>query len=294
MVMVALQNAGPADVGVLVGVLVEVAVAVEVAEAVGVSVGVDVAVEVKVCVGVAEAVGVWVNVGMAPPVEVEVGVWVEAMMDVDVKVGLGLGVEDAGGKDINVFVGVDQTQGVFVGDTAAVVDMDGVVTSVPVTGIVEARPVVGVSRVAVGNEAPGVRKPLLQAGFVRMAESTGSMNPSGLCVRKSLFGSSLDSTLASSSQLGAKRNAHPAATRIHTSPKMRMKAMTLRSRFSFSITLMGKSIKRQAHIDCGAWTELFVMTGALQPDAPMMCVDDAARDGKSQPGSSALKFGFAR
>jgi len=275
------------EVGVFVGVLMDVGVDVEV----GVAVGVEVAVAVKVCEGVTEAVGVDVNV--ATPAEVDVGVG-DAITEVEVGPGLDFGVDEGGGgKYTNVFVGL--AKAVFVTNAVvAGVAVRVVVTNVPDVGVVkDASAVVG-SGVMVECEAPGVRKLSIHAGFVRMAGSTGSMNPSGLCVRKSLFGSSLDSALASSSQRGAKRSAHLPASRIARSPNKRMRAMTDQSRFSFSVALMGKSIEWQAHVKRGARTHLFVMTGAFDPDAPVVGVDNTAGDGKPQPGTTAFEFGLAR
>ena len=112
----------------------------------------------------------------------------------------------------------------------------------PVIGVVKDVPIGVESCTTVENEAPGVRKSLIHAGFVRMAGSTGSMNPPGLSVRKSLFGSSMDSTLASSSQLGVKRSAHPPASRMHKSPNRSRRAMIAQSRLSFSVALIRNSI----------------------------------------------------
>lgn len=92
------------------------------------------------------------------------------------------------------------------------------------------------------REAPGVSALFIQSGSDRMAGSTGSINPLGLLVRKSLFGSSFDSTFVFNSQLGAKRSAQPPATRIQKSPKRRMNAMTAQSRLSFSVALMSQPI----------------------------------------------------
>ena len=93
-----------------------------------------------------------------------------------------------------------------------------------------------------GKEAPGVRAASIHAGLFRMAGSTGSIKATGLFVRKSLFGSSLDSTFASSSQCGAKRSAQPPADRIPHSPNRRMKAMTAQSRRSCSVVRMHASV----------------------------------------------------
>ena len=163
-------------------------------------------------------------------------------------------------------------------------------------------PTVGVARVSlaftgicvpVEDEAPGVRKLSIHAGLVRMDGSTGSMNLSGLRVRKSLFGSSLDSTLTSSCQWGVKRSAHLPASKSARSPNRRMSAMTVQSRLSCSVALMGKSIKRQTHMDCGARTELLVIAGAFDPNTSVVRVGNASRNGKTQPWTTALEFGLA-
>ena len=112
----------------------------------------------------------------------------------------------------------------------------------PVVGVMKDEPVVAGACVTVEEEAPGVRKAYIPAGFVRMAGSTGSMNPPGLRVRKSLFGSIKDSTLASNSQRGAKRSAHLPASSIKKSPNRRMRAMMAQSRLSCLIALIRKSI----------------------------------------------------
>ena len=112
----------------------------------------------------------------------------------------------------------------------------------PVVGVATDEPVVAGACVAVEDEAPGVRKAYIPAGFVKMAGSTGSMNPLGLRVRKSLFGSSKDSILASSSQSEVKRSAQSPASRIQKSPTRRMRAMMTQSRLSCLIALIGKSI----------------------------------------------------
>lgn len=194
---------------------------------VAVEVAVSVPVEVDVCEGVAEAVEV--------AVEVDVGVEVET--------GLGFDVEEGGGgKYTNVFVGVAKTRAVLVANAVVVGDVVCVVTNVLDVDAVAGALAAVEGCVMVGNEAPGVRTVFIHTGFVRMAGSTGSMNPIGLCVRKSLFGSSLDSTFVSSSQCGVKRSAQPPARRIPKSPNRRMKAMTAQSRLSFSVTLMSRSI----------------------------------------------------
>lgn len=281
-------------------------VAVEVGEGVAeaVGVGVDVAVGVKVCEGVAEAVGVDVNVttpvkvdvgvdvGVTTPVEVEVGVG-DAITEVEVGAGLEFGVDEGGGgKYTNVFVGL--AKAVFVANAVVVAGVTvRVVTNVSDVGVVKDVSAVVRSGVTVESEAPGVRKSLIQAGFVRMAASTGSMNPSGLRVRKSRFGSILDSTLVSSSQSGVKRRAQPPASRIHRSPNNRIRAITAQSRFSFSVALMGKSIERQSDMNRGTRTQLFIVPGAFDPDPSVMGVYDTARDGQSQPWPAAFELGLA-
>ena len=163
-------------------------------------------------------------------------------------------------------------------------------------------PPVGVARepsaftgicIPVEDEAPGVRKLSIHTWLVRMAGSTGSMNPCGLRVRKSLFGSSLDSTLTSSSQWGLKRSAHLPASRSARSPNKRMRAMTVQSRLSCSVALMGKSIKRQTHMDRGARTQLLVIAGAFDPNTSVVRVGNASRNSKTQTWTTALEFGLA-
>ena len=141
-----------------------------------------------------------------------------------------------------MLVGLGKTSVVFVADAMVVGATVCVMTNVLAVGVVKDVPAVVGSCVTVENEAPGVSKSLIHAGFVRMAGSTGSMNPLGLLVRKSLFGSSLDSTLASSSQSGGKRSAHVPASRMHKSPNRRMRAMITQSRLPCSIALISKSI----------------------------------------------------
>ena len=267
-------------VGVLVGVFVNTDVAV----------GVKVAVAVNACDGVDEAVGVEVDVITPVDIEVRVG---DAITEVEVGAGLEFAVDEGGGgKYTNVFVGL--AKAVFVANAVVVAGVAvRVVTNVPDAGVVKDVSAVVGSGVTVESEAPGVRKSLIQAGFVRMAGSTGSMNPSGLCVRKSLFGSSWDSTLASSSQRGVKRSAQPPASRIARSPNKRMRAMTDQSRFSFSVALMRKSIERQSDMNCSTRTQLFIVPGTFDPDPSMMGVYDTARDGQSQPWPTAFEFGLA-
>lgn len=140
-----------------------------------------------------------------------------------------------------MFVGLAKTGAVPVANTVVVGYVVPVVIGVPGVELL-ADALVGGSCVTVENETPGVRTALIQAGFVRISGSTGSMNPSGLLVRKSLLGSIFDSTFVSNSQRGVKRSAQPPASRIHKSPNRRMKAMTTQSRLSFSVVLISKPI----------------------------------------------------
>lgn len=201
-------------------------------------------------------------------------------------VEIGLGVEVAGGKNICVLVGLAITVGVFV---AGIVDMGVLVFG----GILVDMP--AGEGVRVGNEAPGVRKTLSQAGLVRMAGSSGSMKLTGRLVRKSLLGSRFDPILVFSLQLGAKRIAHPLARMIQKNPNNRIRMIRMpESRLSFSRVVMETSIDRKADVDCGARVGLFVVTRTLQPDTSAMCLDNAARDGESQPGTAAFEFGLSR
>ena len=84
----------------------------------------------------------------------------------------------------------------------------------------------------VGMIALGVWYKLTQIAFVRMAGSMGSMKSLGRLVRKSLFGSILDSILVFSFHFGAKRIAHCPARLTHRNPKRRMTRMMIQSRRS--------------------------------------------------------------
>ena len=293
-------KSGSLGSGVLVAVDVAVAVEVDVCEGVAVAVDVEVAVGVDVDVGVEVEVDADVDADVAVAVEVGVSegvaVAVEADVAVGVEVDLGLGFDvevGGGGKYTNVFVGLAKTRAVLVENAVVVGGVVWVVTNVLDVDAVGDTLASVESCVMVGNEAPGVRATFIHTGFVRMAGSTGSMNPLGLWVRKSLFGSSPDSTLASSSQSGAKRRAHFPASRIQKRPKQRIRVMTTQSRFSFSVAGIRKSIERQAHINRGSGTHLFAMTGALDPDATAVRIYNAPRDGKSQSGPTTFEFGFA-
>lgn len=46
-------------------------------------------------------------------------------------------------------------------------------------------------------------------------------------------------------------------------------------------------------MDRRAGIHLFVMTGAFDPDVSMVCIDNAARDGKSQARPTTFEFRFA-
>jgi|GEM_PF-3215868 len=96
--------------------------------------------------------------------------------------------------------------------------------------------------VPVINEAPGVRKRLIQTGSVRMEGSTGSMNPPGLRVRKSLFGSRFEAILAFNFQLGEKCSAHCPAMITHRNPIPKIRGIIIQSRRSCSGTFMNRSI----------------------------------------------------
>jgi hypothetical protein len=147
--------------------------------------------------------------------------------------------------------------------------------------------------VPVVNEAPGVRKRLTQTGSVRMEGSTGSMNPLGLRVRKSLFGLRLESISAFSFQLEEKRNAHCPATITHKNPIKRMIGTMSQSRRSCSMAFIGKSMEWQSHKDRRAGIRRFVVTRTLKPDTSMMSIHDAACNGKPEAGSPSLEFCFS-
>jgi hypothetical protein len=141
-----------------------------------------------------------------------------------------------------VLVGLAKPVAVFVADTVIVGLIVCVATDVPGVDVLVDTLVAVACWGTVVNEEPGVRTASIHAGLVRMAGSTGSMKATGLFVRKSLLGSSLDSTFVSSSQCGVKRSAQPPADRIPHSPNRRMKAMTAQSRRSCSVVLMHASV----------------------------------------------------
>lgn len=159
-------------------------------------------------------------------------------------------------------------------------------------GVVKDVLVVTEIRASVENCAPGVRKRLIQLGCVRIDASTGSTNPLGRRVRKSLFGSRFESILVFSVQLGENRSAHCPAMSTHRNPISRMIGIMIQSRLVRSMAFISKSVERQSHKDCCARIRRFVITWALQPDAPMMSIHDAACNGKSKAGSTSLEFCF--
>ena len=204
------------------------------------------------------------------------GVFVEGGLGVKVRVG---------GKYISVFVGLTTV-------VAVTVVVSGVLVLTG-TGVA----VLAGNGVRVGNDAPGVRNTSIHAGLVRMAGSRGSMKLTGRLVRKSLLGSRFDPMLVFSFQFGAKRSAHPLARMMQMNPNNRIKTMMMtESRLSFSRgwVFMEMSIDKESHVYCGAWVGLFIMPSALQPDASVMCVYDAARDGQPKPWTAALEFCFSR
>ena len=201
-------------------------------------------------------------------------------------VGFGFEVEDGvNGGNRNVRVGVAVTTSLFV-----------IVTDETIVGRTGDAVGVGVmpgNGVPVTNDAPGVRKRLIQPGCVRMDASTGSMNPLGRRVRKSLFGSRFESIFVFNSQLGENRSAHCPAVITHKNPMIRIMGIINRSRRSCSGTFMVQSIDWQSHENRCARIRCFVVTGALQPDAPMMSIHDPACNRKSEARSTALEFCFA-
>lgn len=133
-----------------------------------------------------------------------------------------------------MLVGLEITTVVFVADKI-------LIDVCVIRGVVNDLAVAVGKGVPVTNEAPGVRKRLIQAGSVRMEGSTGSMNPLGLRVRKSLFGSRLDSISAFSFQLGENRNAHCPATITHRNPRPKISGIMNQSRRSRSGAFIDRS-----------------------------------------------------
>src|SRR5574342_519733 len=126
-----------------------------------------------------------------------------------------------------------------------------------------------------------------------MEGSTGSMNPAGLRVRKSLFGSRLDSILAFSFRLGGKRSAHCPAAITHRNPISRMMRIMIQSCRSCSNAFIDRSVDRQSHKDRCARIHYFVVTGAFEPDPSVMGIHNAAGNRKPDAGAATFEFGPA-
>ena len=188
---------------------------------VNVAVAVAVAVVVLVPVDVGEKVTVAVADGVAVHAEIDVLVSVTGAevgcvrTGVDVDPGLLVAVT-VGGKYTNVFVGLIATMAVLVACTAVVGEG------------AEVRVTMG-NGVPVTNDAPGVRNTSIQLGCVKMEASIASINPSGLLVRKSLFGSSCESILVLSCQCREKRSASRPAASTHRKPMIKMIRTTIQS-----------------------------------------------------------------
>ena len=145
----------------------------------------------------------------------------------------------------------------------------------------------------VGIDAPGVRKTFIQTGWVRMAGSMASTNPTGPLFRPPLLRSRLDPISAPSFQCGEKRSAHCPAMNTHRSPNRIMIKMINQSRRSCSTSFMRLSVDGQPDKDCCAGKGRLVKAGTLKPDTSSMSIDNATRDGKSQTGTATLEFGLA-
>ena len=109
-----------------------------------------------------------------------------------------------------------------------------------------------------------------------MEGSMASTNPVGLLVRKSLFGSRLDSILVSSFQLGEKRSAHCPATITHRNPITRIMGIMIQSDRSRSDVFIAMPVDRQSHKDRCARVRCFVVARTFKPDASVMSVHNAA------------------
>ena len=150
-------------------------------------------------------------------------------------------------------------------------------------------------RVSMDDNAPGVRKTLIQAGLVRMAGSRGSTKLTGRLVRKSLLGLRRDLIFVSSLQLEAKRSAHPLVIMIQKNPNSRIRIMRMaESRRSYSRVFMETSVHRETHIYGGTRVSLFVVACAFDPNTTVVCVDNTTRNGKAKSGTAAFEFCFAR
>ena len=228
-------------------------------------------------VSVGITTGVCVTVGVAVAVDVCVTVGVDATI-----VGVSGGFVDGG----CVFVGFGFRVGVGVHgmNTSVLVGLLAIVgvlvADEMVVGTGEDVGVVFGKGVPVMIDTPGVRNSSIHPGCVRMAGSTGSMNPLGRLATKVLFGSICDSISVFNCQLGAKRAASCPATITHTNPITKMMMTTIvQSSRSRSTTFMIGSIDRQSHKDSCAGEGRFVVPRALQPNPAAMGMDNAARDG---------------
>lgn len=160
------------------------------------------------------------------------------------------------------------------------------------TVAVEVLVLVGIG-VKVSNDAPGVRKKSNQEGGVSIAASTGSISPSGMLVRKSLFGLRFDPILVSSSQRGAKRTAHCPATITHRNPTRIISRMMIQSRRSLSRACIVASMYGKSNVHSRSRVGRFIVARTLQPDTSAMCIHDTACDSQSQSWPSALELGLA-
>ena len=206
-------------------------------------------------------------------------------MGVFVEGGRGVAVI-VGGKYISVLVGLTTVVAVTVAVSGVLVFTGTSVAVLAGKGV----------RVGKDDDAPGVRNTSIHAGLVRMAGSRGSRKLTGRLVRKSLLGSRFDPMLVFSFQLGAKRSAHPLVMMMQMNPNSRINTMMMtESRLSFSRgwVFMETSIDRKPHIYRGARVGLFVMPRALQPDAPVVRVYDAARDSQPKPWTATFEFCFS-
>jgi hypothetical protein len=174
-------------------------------------------------------------------------------------------------------VGVLMGALVFVGGTRVGVDVGDGVSMV---------------RTLVGMTAPGVRKTSIHTGWVRTAGSMACTNSLGRFGKKSASGLSLDPMSASNLQREEKRSAHSPARITNRSPNKRIIATIIQSRRSCSISFIGMSIHRQPYNDGCAGEGRLIETGALKPDTPVVGVDNATGDGKSQTRTAAFEFGL--
>ena len=253
-----------------------------------VAMGIGVKVAVGVAVAVPGAVAVTVAVGVAVAVCVAVAVDVGALIRVAEVVGTFVFWDGGCGVEVGI-----QISGIKVlvrpGMTSAV--------SAIVAGTVGATGLVAVVRgkgVPVTKNAPGVRKTLIQAGWVRMDASTGSIGPPEGRVRKALFGSIWDSISVFSFQMGEKRSAHCPARTTHRNPTTRMMEIMIQSCRSRSGVFIAGPVDRQSHKDRCAGIVGFIVSRAFEPDAPAMSIDNPACDGKPETRSPTFELGLAR